>query len=122
MYSSIVRCAYRLWVCLTNLHATTGVDPVRGATCLPHKDGGIPLTALPKDTASESSGLFSTLFISDRAPSREAVKNIFKVFWYHSTWGNEHQVYRLRTGRSNHYAIAPVKNESMKEGNKTKFK
>ena len=30
------------------------------ATCLPHKGGGVPLSALPKDTTSELSGLFST--------------------------------------------------------------
>ena len=63
MYGSIVWRAYRLWVCLINLHATTGVDAVREATCLSHKDGGIPLCALPKETASESAGLVSTLSI-----------------------------------------------------------
>ena len=30
------------------------------ATCLAHKDGGVPLSTLPKDTTRESSGLFST--------------------------------------------------------------
>ena len=30
-------------------------------TCLPHKDGGIPLSASPKDTTSKLAGLFSTL-------------------------------------------------------------
>ena len=30
------------------------------ATCMPHKGGGIPLSALPKDT-SKLAGLFSTL-------------------------------------------------------------
>ena len=29
-------------------------------TCLPHKGGGVPLSALPKDTTSELAGLFST--------------------------------------------------------------
>ena len=33
----------------------------RYATCLPHKDEGIPLTVLPKDTTSKLAGLFSTL-------------------------------------------------------------
>ena len=28
-------------------------------TCLPHKDGGIPLSVLPKDTTSKLAGLFS---------------------------------------------------------------
>ena len=31
------------------------------ATCRPHKDGGVPLSALPKDTTSKLAGLFSTL-------------------------------------------------------------
>ena len=31
------------------------------ATCLPHKDRGVPLSALPKDTTSKLAGLFSTL-------------------------------------------------------------
>ena len=30
------------------------------ATCLPHKGGGVQLSALPKDTTSELAGLFST--------------------------------------------------------------
>ena len=32
------------------------------AICLPHKDEGIPLSALPKDTTSKLAGLFSTIF------------------------------------------------------------
>ena len=32
----------------------------------------------------------------------------FKVFWYDSTRGNEPLVYRMRSGRSNHYTIASV--------------
>ena len=32
------------------------------ATCLPHKDGGVPLSALPKDTTSKLADLFFTLF------------------------------------------------------------
>ena len=47
------------------------------ATCLPHKDGGIPLSALPKDTTSELAGLFSTTSHKCRAPSREAIDTIF---------------------------------------------
>ena len=48
------------------------------ATCLPHKGGGIPLSALPKDTTSELAGLFSTTSHKCRAPSREAIDTIFK--------------------------------------------
>ena len=77
MYGSIVWRAYRLWVCLINLHATTGVDAVREATCLTHKDGKILLCALPKETASESAGLFSTLSILKLSAKQETVKTIF---------------------------------------------
>ena len=31
------------------------------ATCLPYKNGGVPLSTLPKDTTSKLAGLFSTL-------------------------------------------------------------
>ena len=47
------------------------------ATCLPHKGGGVPLSALPKDTTSELAGLFSTTCHKCRAPSREAADAIF---------------------------------------------
>ena len=47
------------------------------ATCLPHKGGGFPLSALPKDTTSELAGLFSTTSLKCRAPSREAIDTIF---------------------------------------------
>ena len=57
------------------------------ATCLPHKGGGFPLSALPKDTTSELAGLFSTTSHKCRAPSREAIDTIFTVFWYDSTRG-----------------------------------
>ena len=47
------------------------------ATCLPHKGGAIPLSALPKDTTSELAGLFSTTSPKCRTPSREAADAIF---------------------------------------------
>ena len=56
-------------------------------TCLPHKGRGVPLSSLPKDTTSELAGLFSTTSHKCRSPSREAIDNIFKVFWYNSTRG-----------------------------------
>ena len=56
------------------------------ATCLPHKSGGVPLSALSKDTTTELAGLFSTS-PECRAPSKKAVDTIFKVFWYDSTRG-----------------------------------
>ena len=33
------------------------------AICLPHNDGGIPLSTLPKDTTSKLAGLFFTLLL-----------------------------------------------------------
>ena len=48
---------------------------------LPHKNGGIPLNALPKDTTSELAGLFFILSLSCTAPSKEVVDTIFHVFW-----------------------------------------
>ena len=47
------------------------------ATCLPHKCGGVPLSALPKDTTSEVAGLFSTNSRKCRTPSMKAVNTIF---------------------------------------------
>ena len=57
------------------------------ATCLSYKGGGIPLSALPKDTTRKLSGLFSTTSLKCRALSREAADTIFKVFWYDATRG-----------------------------------
>ena len=36
-------------------------------TCLSHKGGGVPFSALPKDTTSEPAGLFSTTSLKCRA-------------------------------------------------------
>ena len=47
------------------------------ATCLPHKDGGVTLSALPEDTTSKLAGLFSITSPKCRAPSREPVDTIF---------------------------------------------
>ena len=57
------------------------------ANYLPHKCVGVPLSALPKNTTSELSGLLSTISSKCRTPSREAVDTIFKVFWHDSTRG-----------------------------------
>ena len=45
-----------------------------------HKAGDLPLSALPKNTTTELAGLFSTTSTKCRAPSREAVSTIFKIF------------------------------------------
>ena len=39
--------------------------------------GGVPLSALPKDTTSELVGLFSTTYLKRRSSSREAMDTIF---------------------------------------------
>ena len=44
-------------------------------------------SALPKDTTSNLAGLFSTTSPKYRAPSREGVDTILKLFWYDSTRG-----------------------------------
>ena len=41
--------------------ATTTGRLLGPTICLPHKDGGIPLSALPKDTTAKLASLFSTL-------------------------------------------------------------
>ena len=64
--------------------ATTGrlLGPT---TCLPREDGGIPLSALIKDTASKLASLFSTLslFYAERQAGKLRIP-FFKVFWYDS--------------------------------------
>ena len=49
------------------------------AICLPHQDGGIPLSAFPNGTTSKLAGLFSTLSFWGWAWSREAVNTKFIV-------------------------------------------
>ena len=50
------------------------------ATCLQHKGGGVPLSALPKDTTSELAGLFSTTSLICRAPSERLCITFLKSF------------------------------------------
>ena len=85
--------------------ATTMGKLLGPTTCLPHKGEGIPLNPLPKDTTSKLVGLFSTLSLFCWAPSREAMSTIFLNILVWLDQGNEPQVYRLRSGRSNHHAI-----------------
>ena len=54
--------------------ATTTGRLLGPTTSQPHKDGSIPLSALPKDTTNELAGLFSTLFLF---AERQAVNTIF---------------------------------------------
>ena len=49
------------------------------AICLPHQDGGIPLSAFPNGTTSKLARLFSTLSLQCWASSREAVNTNVKV-------------------------------------------
>ena len=58
--------AYDFILCLhifCQTGATTTGRLLGLTTCLPHKDGGIPLSALLKDTASRFAALFSTLYL-----------------------------------------------------------
>ena len=48
------------------------------ATCLPHKDGGVSVSALPKDTINRLSGLFSTLSLFHA--ERQAGKLVNTIF------------------------------------------
>ena len=54
-----------LWLCLSCSESWAktpgGANPSPSlATCLLHEGGGVPLSALPKDTTSELASLFST--------------------------------------------------------------
>ena len=71
--------------------ATYNCNPVKYgyATCMPHKDGGVPLSVLHKDTTSKHAGLFSTLltfFYAERQARKQWIP-FFKVFCYYSTRG-----------------------------------
>ena len=73
------------------------------AICLPHKDEGIPLSALPKDTQQASLPACSPHYpFFMLSAKQKTVNTIFLSLLV------EPQVYRLRSGRSNHYTIAPV--------------
>ena len=58
------------------------------ATCLPHRDGDIPLNDLPRNTTKKLAGMFSTLslFYAKRQAGKLSIP-FFKVFWYDSTKG-----------------------------------
>ena len=47
------------------------------ATCLSHKGGGVPLSALPKDTTSKLAGLFSTQFLFKLSAKQESCEYPF---------------------------------------------
>ena len=81
------------------------------ATCLPHKGGGIPLSALPKDTTSKLAGLFSTLSLFMLSAKQGSCEYHFLKFFGITRLRNEPQVYRLQCGRSNHCTIAPVSSD-----------
>ena len=56
-------------------------------TCLSHKDGGILLSALLKDTTSKLAGLLFTLSLCALRQAGKLWIPFFKVFCYDSTWG-----------------------------------
>ena len=56
------------------------------ATCLPHRDGGVPLIVLPKDTTSNLAGFFSTLFLLyAKGQAEKPCIPFFEDFCYDST-------------------------------------
>ena len=57
------------------------------ATCLPCKGGGVPLSALPKDTTRELGDLFSTIPLNAERQAGKLWISFLKVFWYDSTRG-----------------------------------
>ena len=58
-------------------HLGVVFSEVCGPSVFHTKGGGLPLSALPKDTTGNLAGLFSTTFLKCRAPSREAENTIF---------------------------------------------
>ena len=60
-------------------------NPQQGTLCLPHEDGGMLLSVLPRDTTSKVTGFFSTLFLPCSALSKEALNTIFIVVSYDLT-------------------------------------
>ena len=61
-FSSLYVCMNSCSVCMSFVSWAITAGSLLGPTiCLPHKDGGIQLSALPKDTTSKLAGLFSTL-------------------------------------------------------------
>ena len=77
------------------------------ATCLPHKNGGVTLSALLKDT-SKLASLFSTTSLNAKRQAGKLRISFFKVLWYDSIRENEPQVYRLQSRRFNHYTITLI--------------
>ena len=77
------------------------------ATCLPHKDGGVPLSALPKGT-SKLAGLFSTLSFFMLSAKQGSCEYHFLKSFGMTRLGERTQVYRLGCGRSHHYTKARV--------------
>ena len=79
------------------------------ATCLSHKGGDVPLSALSKDTTSELAGLFSTTFLNTGHQAGKLWIRFLKIFWYDSTRGLNASSTNCESRRSNHHAIASVK-------------
>ena len=63
------------------------------ATCLPHKGGGILLSALPKDTTSKLAGLFSPLSLLMLSAKQGSCEYHFLKSFGMTRLRNEPQVY-----------------------------
>ena len=93
--------------------ATTTGRLLGPTICLPHKDGGVPLSALPKDTTRKLASLFSTLSLFAERQAGKLWIPFFKVFWYDSTWemnprSTDCEVDALTTTPSRRYFIDTV--------------
>ena len=104
--------AHARFACLLSDWAATTGGLLGPATCLPQEDGGIRLSALPKHTTSKLTGLFSTLSLCAERQERKLWIPFFTSLLIWLDLGNEPQVHRLQSGRSNHYAIAPATTDS----------
>ena len=79
--------AHARFACLSSYWAITTGKLLGPTTCLPHENGDMPLSALPKDTTSNLAGLFSTLSPCAKCQAGKRWIPFFKVVWYYSTWG-----------------------------------
>ena len=72
IYIGYTALALTLGLHVFSLTGTTTTGGLLGpTTCLPHKDRGVPLSALPKDTTSKLASLFSTLFLFAERQARK---------------------------------------------------
>ena len=82
---------HALFACRSSDWATTTCRLLGHAICLSHKDGGKPLSVLPKDRAGEIAGFSSTLSLGAERQAGKLWIPFLKVCWYDSTWEMNHR-------------------------------